>query len=171
MKIYLATLFTLATTALLPAAHAQRVLLDDSLSPQQNFAIELNWSAQAVDQAMSALFADQDVALPPLTGRLTGVDIRLNTSAFVGKQARIYLSVPAGIAGDNSGGTLQLAWQASGRFESGSTRPGQSVLIFEGPVDSPVLGGIFDFAISMGSAGAAEPFSFELQYELEVINP
>lgn len=154
----------------IPAAHAQRTILDDSLSPRQNYSVELNWGPQDIEQAMGALFAEQDTALPPLTGYLSAVEIRLDTSRFVGKRARIFMSVPGAIAGDNSGGTLELAWQGRGAFESGSMRPGQAVLIFEGALDSPVLTGTFDFAISIASAGTTDSFNFELMYEIEIIN-
>ncbi len=153
-----------------PAVFAQRVILDDSLSPRQNFSLDLKWGPQDVQQALGALFADQNSLLPPVSGYLSGVDVRLDTSQFVGQRARIFLLIPAAIAGDNSGGTLEITWQARGVFESGSARPGQAVLIFEGLLEEAIISGTFDFAITAASAGAADSFSFELTYELEVIN-
>jgi hypothetical protein len=164
------TIFLVLWTLTVPTAYAERVLLDDSLSPRQNYAVDLTWDPQSVGQALGALFEDQSAALPPLTGYLSAVEIRLDTSRYVGQRARIFMSFPANITGDNSGGTLGMAWEARGQFESGSMLPGQAVLIFEGPIDAPIVSGTFDFAISIGSAGHSESFSFELVYELEVIN-
>jgi hypothetical protein len=152
------------------AAFAQRVLLDDSLSPQQNFALNLDWGPADVSRALTAMLANQDAPLPPLRGFLGGVNVRLDTRDYVGERVRIFMSVPGAIPGDNSSGTLELEWQARGAFESGSLRPGQEALIFEGILESPVLDGTFDFVISMTSVGAADSFNFELTYELEVFN-
>ena len=153
-----------------PAAFAQRVVLDDSLSPRQNFSLDLKWGPRDVQQALGALFTDQNSLLPPVPGYLSGVEVRLDTSQFVGQRVRIFLLIPEGIAGDSSGGTLEVAWQARGVFESGSARPGQAVLIFEGLLEKPITSGTFDFAITAASTGITDSFSFELTYELEVIN-
>lgn len=153
-----------------PTAFAQRVVVDDSLSPRQNFALDLQWSPSDVQQALGALFTDQNSLLPPVSGYLSGVEVRLDTRDFVGQRVRLFLLIPAGIAGDSSGGTLQVAWQARGVFESGSARPGQAVLIFEGLLEDPITSGTFDFAITAASQSITHSFSFELTYELEVIN-
>ena len=153
-----------------PAALSQRVVLDDSLSPRQNFSLELKWGPQDVQQALGALFADQNSALPPVSGYLTGVEVRLDTREFVGQRVRIFLAVPANIAGDTSAGTLEIAWQASGIFYSGSAVPGRAALVYEGLLEDPIVSGTFNFAITAASASVADSFSFELTYELEVIN-
>lgn len=151
-------------------AQAQRIVLDDSLSPRQKFSLELRWSPQDVQQALGALFSDQNSQLPPLSGYLTGVEVRLDTRQFVGQRVRIYLVIPASVAGDTSGGSLEVAWQARGLFESGSAASGQATLVFEGILEEPITSGTFDFSISMASTGVSDSFSFELSYELEVIN-
>lgn len=170
MKRY--SLFIIGLLSLLAssAALAQRVVLDDSLSPRQNFSLELKWGPQDVQQALGALFADQNSALPPVSGYLTGVEVRLDTREFVGQRVRIFLAVPANIAGDSSAGTLEIAWQASGIFYSGSAVPGRAALVYEGLLEDPIVSGTFNFAITAASSSVADSFSFELNYELEVIN-
>ncbi len=170
MKSLFALAFGLLTLLASPAVLAQRVVLDDSLSPRQNFSLELKWGPQDVQQALGAMFSGQNSALPPVSGYLGGVEVRLDTREFVGQRVRIFLAVPASIAGDTSAGTLEIAWQARGIFASGSASPGQAALIFEGLLEEPIVSGTFDFAITAASAGVADSFSFELTYELEVIN-
>jgi hypothetical protein len=160
----------LSALILSASAAAQTVLLDDSLSPRRNYAVDLNWQPEEIGRALSALFTDNDAALPPLTGFVPNVEVTLSTAEHMGQRVRIYLSMPAVIIGDNTGGDLNLRWQARGTFESGSIGPGQRALIFEGAVDSPTIGGTFDFTLSMSSDSDLDSLYFEPVYELEVIN-
>jgi len=170
MNVFRAAVLMLCLVAATEDAFGQRVPLDDSLSPQRYYALDMNWGPADVGQAIAALLADQDAALPPLRGFLAGVEVRLDTRRFLGERVRVFMSVPGPIVGDESAGTLQLEWHARGAFESGSLLPGQPALIFEGRLDRPVLAGTFDFAVTMSSIGAADTFDFELDYELEIID-
>jgi len=148
---------------------AQRVMLDDTLSPQQVFSLDLSWQPHDVARALTGMLSDQPSALPPLIGYVPGVEIRLNTVDFVGQQVRIFLSLPAGITGDISTAGIELAWEASGAFLSGSVRPGQETLIYEGVLEAPVTSGTFDFILSIDDGGIPDSFNLEPDYELEVI--
>ena len=167
--LWIAVIGLLATTAS-TTAFGQRVPLDDSMSPQQSFTVDLQWAPQHVEQALGAMLADQDTPLPPLTGYIPGIEIRLDTSRYVGRRGRIFMSVPIVIAGDTSAGALEIDWQARGAFLAGSMRPGQEALIFEGLLDARLLSGTFDFVISMASSSELDTFSLELRYELEIID-
>lgn len=157
---------SLALTLVAPAAVAQRTRLDDSLSPTQTHTVDLAWSPAEVTRALHALVAGAPDSMPAVSGRIANVEVRLDTHEFVGRAARIYLTLPIPTSG--LGGTLdlELRWEASGQFLAGTVRPGQSTLVFEGLLDAPVTSAVFNFVLALGS-GAADPFVLEPIYEIE----
>jgi len=148
---------------------AQRVRLDDSLSPTQSYAVELSWSSGDINRALNALMAGASDAGPPLTGRIANVEVRLDTRDFVGESARIYLALPTLISGLESSAGLELRWDASDRFLSGAVRPGQSTLVFDGTIDGPVTSAVFGFLLVLEDPTDADFFEVEPTYELEVL--
>ena len=117
---------------------------------------------------MAALAVAQQASvdeLPPAIGRLPGVEVRLDTREFVGRQARIFLS----IQGLGDAPDVRLGWDAGGRFLAGSVRPGQATLVFEGLIDQPVTSAIFSFTLEVGEASAVPQNSLEVIYELETL--
>ncbi|MBL4850861.1 MAG: hypothetical protein JKY90_01065 [Gammaproteobacteria bacterium] len=153
----------------LPAFAQQRIVLDDSLSPQQTYSLDLKWSPQDINQAISAMLNGQPSALPPLTGRLPNVDIRLNTRDFIGQAGRIFLSLPITESGTHSPSNIQLSWRTRGNFLSGSVRPGQSTLVFDGIIDQAITSDVFDFILSIENGDVPDNFTLEPDYEIEII--
>ena len=150
-------------------ALAQRARLDDFLSPEQNYAVDLQWNAAEIKRALNAMLGGNTSAMPPLVGQVNGVEVRLDTRAYVGKRTRIFLTLPVLISGLDSPSDLELSWQVSGAFLSGAVRPGQSTLIFEGVVDEPVTGFVMDFMLALENGGTADAFSLEPVYEIELL--
>jgi hypothetical protein len=148
---------------------AQRVRLSDALSPRQNYSLDLAWQPYELTQMVTALLNGETGMLPPLMGIIPGVEIRLNTSDYVGQRVRIYLVLPATITADPSAGSLQLNWEVSGDFLPGSVHAGQQALIFEGELDSPVTSGTFNFMLLIESDEIQDSFIIEPYYELEVL--
>ncbi len=160
----------LATGLLLTfAAHAQRVQLDDSLSPVDTIAVTLDWDAGTVRRALGALMAGVPNAGPPLTGRANNVEVRLDTREFVGESARIYLTLPAVISGLGSPSDFELGWDATLPFIAGVARPGQSTLVFEGAIESVVTSAVFSFSLQLDRGDVPETFDVEPYYELEIL--
>jgi hypothetical protein len=157
----------LALTLAAAVALAQRTRLDDSLSPVQTHSVMLAWSPIEMTRALNALAAGALDSMPAVTGRVPNAEIRLDTRDFVGRAARIYLTLP--IAASGAGGTLdlELRWEASGPFLAGAVRPGQSTLVFEGVIEELVTSASFDFVFALGSGAAADPFVLEPIYEIE----
>jgi hypothetical protein len=150
-------------------ASAQRIRLSDTLSPQQNYSLDLALQPHELTRLISVLLNDEESPLPPLRGFLPGVEIRLDTSNYVDQRVRIYLVLPATIvAGPGSGG-LQLSWEATGVFLPGSVRVGQEALLFEGELNSPITSGTFNFTLLVESDGLQDSFSIEPYYELEIL--
>jgi len=150
-------------------AQAQRVRIDDSLSPVDTFAVQLSWGAADLRRALNALMAGTPDAGPPMTGRVANVELRLDTREFVGDSARIYLTLPPLIDGLGSPPGLELSWQASGAFLPGAVVPGQSTLVFDGVIDAPVMSASFSFMLSLQGGAESEVFDVEPYYELEVL--
>jgi len=150
-------------------ASAQRVRIDDTLSPQQVYTLDLAWQANEVARAVNTVLNDESAPLPPLRGFLPGVEVRLNTADYVGHRVRIYFILPASNVADPGAGTLELSWEATGDFLSGGVRLGQEALLFDGVLANPVASGTFDFILIAESDGVPESFSIEPYYELEVL--
>jgi len=151
------------------AAPAQRAVLDDSPSPRQTYSLDLGWQPHEIRQSLQALLNDQNADVPPLTGIVPGVDIRLDTRRYVGQPVRIFLRLPTAMPGTNSLGDIELSWQPGGPFQGGSVSPGQEALLFEGMIDQPVTGGVLNFILSIGPGGAPDRFNVEPVYEVEII--
>jgi hypothetical protein len=161
----LAVLLALAATP----APAQRARLDDSLSLVESHPVELGWSQGQINTALQALAAGADGGLPPMSGRIPGVQVRLKTRDFVGRAARIFLTLPVSMSGVENPADLELRWEASGAFLPGSLRPGQSTLVFEGVIEQDVTSVIFDFLLLLENPGLSDTFTVEPFYEIEVL--
>jgi hypothetical protein len=146
------------------SASAQRVRLDDSLSPIDSLEVNLQWETSAAELAANALAATTDAAAA--RGQIAGVEVRLDTTEYVGAEARIYLSLPQP-AGDFT--DIELRWQANGSFLSGSVRPGQSTLVFEGVIEQAITSAVFDFELLVSDSAGSEQNRIEAIYELEPI--
>lgn len=144
-----------------PAA-AQRIRLDDSPSPVDSLHVDLGWEADALLLSSSGSLSG---AAPPATGRLPGVEVRLDTRDFVGQPGRIFVSL-RDVAESVD---LTLAWEAGGRFIAGSIRPGQSALVFEGPIEQAITIAVFSFVVELGDGSVPPPNSMELVYEFEAL--
>jgi len=150
-------------------ASAQRVRLSDALSPQQNYSLDLARQSHELTQMVTAMLNGSESSLPPLMGIIPGVEIRLNTSDYVGQRVRIFLALPATITADPSAGSLQLSWEVSGDFLPGSLHAGQEALLFEGELKNPVTSGTFNFMLLVESDSIEDSFVIEPYYELEVL--
>jgi len=157
------TLAVLATTV-----SAQRTVLDDSLSPVETHGVELTWGPGDVRRALGALAAGAPDPGTVLTGRIANVEVRLDTRAYVGESARIYLTMPTYVSGLGSSLDIELRWDATAEFLAGSVRPGQSTLVYEGVVSAPITRAVFNFVIALGSGTDADTFDVEPFYEIEL---
>jgi hypothetical protein len=162
-------LFTLLT-GWLSISTAQRVRLDDSPSPRQEFSIDLAWQPHEIRRSISAMLNDQSASLPPLTAYVPGVDLRFDTRRYIGQTARIFLRLPTSIPGTGSSNSIELSWQADGQLQTGSVRPGQEALLFEGLINEPITGGVLNFRLIIESRDAADRFTLEPYYEIEIIS-
>ena len=107
--------------------------LDDSLSPRRQVDLDLQWKFQGNPDTLS------DAEFNSLTAQARNLDTRLDTSAYVGSEARIFLELPILVRGLGNPSSLALSWTTGGLFNAGRVTPGNRQLIFEGQITQPVM--------------------------------
>jgi len=149
-------------------ANAQRFTLSDSLSPRQNYALDLSWDPVSVRRAMAAMLQGSNESLPPLQGRLSGVEIRLDTRQFDGRRVKIFLRLPVATTTAQGPNGLTLKWQTRGELNDGEIQIGQEALLYEGTLNGSQIGDVFNFFITLENSGNLTSFNFEPEYVLEI---
>lgn len=143
------------------AAHAG-TRLDDSLSPRQRveattrfvYAGAGNWNADE----LNALVAE-----------IRGMEFRLRTAPYVGKNAEIYLTVADHVSGLKSPTAMRLDWTTRGRFASGSLVPGTRALLYRGKITDAVMSDFFDFTIHLDARNWERGLEFDPVFEIDVV--
>lgn len=143
----------------LPAAGGER--LDDSASPRQRVEATVEWLAEGHPDDLS------DDEFHTVVGRVSAVEVRLDTARFAGREAQIFLRVPVQVRGLRSPNGLRVEWRTQGVFADGSVVPGGRTKIFEGVVPGAVMADIFDFVLYVDSRELFPPLAFEPIYEID----
>jgi hypothetical protein len=134
--------------------------LDDSLSPRQHVELTTQWERRQgeVSDAGERLA----VAI-----EARDVEIRLNTAAWTGKNAEIYLLFPQAISGLRLPDAMRIEWRTRGRFIAGTTIPGQRALVYRGPITAAVSGDIFDITYRIDGRYFDRRLQFQPIFEIE----
>ena len=140
-------------------------ILDDSLSPRKQHDLDLQWKYQGNTEGLS------EVEFNTVIAQARNVDTRLDTSEYVGSQARIFLQLPILIRGLANTSSLVMTWTTGGLFSAGTVRPGNRQLIFEGTVTEPVMRDIFNFSFELDARYLQQTLRLEPVYEIETITP
>lgn len=154
----------LALGLLAIATAASAVKLDDSMSPRQRVDTQLQWTYDIPPNRRLSLSE-----LSALQTRIPGFEIRLNTSAYVGRTVQIYLGIPVQVQGLKSPVGMRIEWQTRGLFAPGATQPGSRSLIFQGVVPSAMMAEVFDFIIKIDGRYLDGRLQFDPQFELEIV--
>jgi hypothetical protein len=134
--------------------------LDDSPSPRQHVELTSQWERRSGDSRN----ADERLAV---LVEARDVDIRLNTGAWNGKNAEIYIVFPPSIPGLRLANAMRIEWRTRGRFIAGATIPGQRALVYRGPISSAVSGDIFDFTYRIDGRHFERRLQFQPVFEIE----
>jgi hypothetical protein len=148
-----------AVLACLPV-HAEP--LDDSLSPRQQFDIDLVWKQQHNTEDLDTR------ELNALIARAQHVEVRLNTAAYVGQRGRIFITLPLNIRGTVDASALRMSWTTNGLFANGSLTAGNRVKLFEGEITAPVMTDVFDITFEIDARQVYNKLRFEPVYDIEV---
>jgi hypothetical protein len=139
--------------------------LDDSLSPRQQHDLDLAWKHSGNTDSLSEQEFNSVIA------HARNVDTRLDTSRYLGSQARIYLELPVLVRGLTQPSGLQLSWTTNGLFNAGQLTTGNRQLIFEGLITDSVMRDIFNFTFELDARYLTQSLRLEPVYEIEIIAP
>jgi len=159
------TVSRLLLLAGLLAGPLQAERLDDSLSPQQQINIELDWKHQDAGDELDEKEFNSVIA------HARNVDTRLDTTDYVDTMARIFLELPIQVRGLNNPQRLAVSWTTNGLFQDGEVTPGNRRLIFEGKIATPVMRDIFNFTFEVDARFLTQSLRLEPIYEIEIISP
>ena len=140
-------------------------ILDDSLSPQRQYQMQFTYEHKG-DFLQGALHEGEGV-IERITATVPNVEVRLNTSEFVGQNARIFLRLPVTTIGFRSSQRLRVSWQTRDFFASGEVVPGTRTLVFEGPITTPVMQEIFTFKFQAKRSDLLNNARIEPFFEIE----
>ena len=153
-----ALLLLMSLSAALPAS-AER--LDDSLSTQQQFDLDLNWKQQRNTENLN------ERELNALSARAPRVEIRLNTARFVGQRGKIFISLPIDIRGTGDSSALRMSWTTNGLFSNGSVTAGNRAKLFEGEITEAVMDDVFDITFDIDARQVYNNLRFQPVFDIE----
>lgn len=137
-----------------PGARAERVRLDDTLTHVVPPNARMDWLP------LSSASGPADMAMEAWVG----VQVRLDTRAWAGRQGRIYLVLPR-----DESSTLEASWTGTGRLQDGTVRSGERALVFSGAVPGPWLEEQWRMRLRSPADWAAS--SRRLQFHFEIESP
>lgn len=152
----LALAFALAATA--SAAAPKK--LDDRGSPRSLVNVESRWLHSGEGLSPEQLNA--------MVATVTNLEFRLDTSAYVGKRARIYLVIPEFVQGLRSSAGMRVEWTSRGSFLSGAALPGQRTLVYDGLVQRPTLHEALDLSVYLDARYLERGLRFDPAFEIDV---
>jgi hypothetical protein len=151
----------LLAAALLAAASAGAapVRLDDSLSSTPRVQLRQEWRDTFPNRGRR----------PDLMGILAraSVEVRLKTSAYVGRNARIYLVLPTLANTGALPADMLVEWRTRGTMRAGIGAPGSRTLVFEGRIATAITGDWFDFYVTADSRTVGNNVQFEPYFDIE----
>jgi len=136
-------------------------ILDDSLSPHKQYSVQFQWANRNTAVSLSP----EEFYL--LESTVPGIEVRLDTAAYEGRRARIYLALARQIEGLISTESFLLSWKTDRQFYPGSVRPGNRTLLFDGVIESPVLVEIFTFTLEVDARYLHGKIQYAPVYEIE----
>jgi len=83
------------------------------------------------------------------------------------RSVKIYLMLPLTALNLTGPGSLELEWQTGGKFLPGRVAAGQRALLYQGPVDGPVLLDRMRFKLRVDAADVRGRLEVEPIYEIE----
>lgn len=155
-------IFIISVMSALPGVAAP---LDDSLSPQQQINIDIEWKVPGNVDSLD------EKSFHAVIARAHNVDIRLKTDVYIGKQARIFLVLPLNVRGLGKPESLRLYWTTNGQFSDGNVSPGSRQLIFSGTIGERVMRDIFNFTFELDARDLHQTLRLEPVYDIEITSP
>lgn len=156
MTTYLGLALAIAAGISAPfAVSAQTYPVDDSASQVLGGTVRMRW-----DDAVPQLRQRQTVS-----GEIT-VLVRLNVSAWQGRQGRIYMLLPA-----QPTGPMTVSWTTRGPLLPGALRSGERVMVYAGPIPAGVMEDTQRLLIRTAGGKLVRPEQLKFSFEIDVESP
>jgi len=159
--LVIACVFVIGFLMGIPDAVRGSEILDDSLSPQKQYGIQFQWAHRGSAKNLTK----EEFHL--LRSTVASVEVRLDTVAYEGRRARIYLRLPRQIEGYSSTEDFLLSWTTDRIFSAGIVRPGNRALLFDGVVGSAVMVEMFTFTLEVDARYLNGKITYAPFYEIE----
>jgi hypothetical protein len=143
-----------ALSIICSATAAGATTIDDSSSQSLEPSVSMRWQTPAPGRRGART-----------DDRLTGaarVRVRLDVTSWLHRSGRIYLSLPA-----QPPGPIDMNWTAQGRFSSGQLHSGNRMLVFAGPIESPIFEELFVFQFSVSGRLLDAATSVNYHFEMD----
>ena len=153
--------FLLICSLVMPSLPAFAERLDDSLSTQQQFDLDLNWKYSGNTDGLT------ERQLNTLTAEARYVEIRLNTAAFVGQRGQIFISLPIDIRGTGDSTALRMSWETNGLFANGAVSAGNRAKLFEGEITEAVMTDVFSLTFDIDARQVYNNLRFQPVFDID----
>lgn len=90
------------------------------------------------------------------------VALRLNLAPWQGRSVRLYMALPP-----LAFGTVTAAWRTQGRLLAGSVRSGSRALVYEGPVNAPLVQESLELTLATDGRALVRPETLNFTFELD----
>lgn len=148
--------------ALVPAfAAAAPVRLDDSASPRSRVDVQPRW-------AHAEEAGDNPERINAMLAQVPNLEVRLNTSRYQGKAARIWMVVPDFVPGVRSPNGLRVEWRTRGTLFGGSALPGTRTVVYDGVIRSAFVTDFLDLTLHLDARYLDRGVRFEPYFEIDV---
>ena len=144
-----------------PAFAAPPVRLDDTASPRNRLEVKSRWLHN--EDGLS-----DPARLNAMVAEIPNLEVRLNTSRYVGKSGRVYLVVPDFVPGVRTPGGFRVEWRTRGLFRQGAAVPGTRALVYDGRIATPVLADFLDLTMTIDGRFVDGALRFEPHFEIEL---
>jgi hypothetical protein len=134
------------------AAQAKTITIDDSGTQALEPAVVLRWKTATPSRS----------AASNLMVGTTTLRVRLNVAPWLRRSGRIYLNLPAQMPGP-----ITASWIAQGRFLPGEVRSGNRMLVYAGPISTPVLEDVLKVQFSVDGTLIRRAFPVTFHFEME----
>jgi hypothetical protein len=94
------------------------------------------------------------------------VAVRLDVSPWKGRQARIYLTIPA-----RPGAAIATRWSTQGRLMPGALRSGERTLVYAGPIQADTLEDTLRLAIEADGRKLRRDEQLAFAFEIDLGTP
>jgi hypothetical protein len=119
-------------------------------------------SASRIEMLASARGAGGTIGRPQVDNHVR-VDAVLDMRPWVGRSGRVYLVLPP-----QPLASLRMQWRTHGRLRPGQLTGGQRALVYEGPINAPLLQDRMDFTVQVDGRELLSTQRLNLRFEIEL---